>query len=294
MRTLDDLANELATRLGFGAQQGASIIQQPMLYSALRSAQAQLYEEFGQELLLVVNEYDPGFLVNGEALYDLADDCDPNRITEVSICHGGRYYEIDRGIITRRRNAYDYCSGNDPLPAQNVCDPPEPKAMAEGTDTGRPVRWDIRLGNDGKEPYTDQRDDVRKGQIEFWPVPDSNYGVRYAYYRKMLPFLDKEDRASINEELILLHALVTMKSHYRQPDAQIYVGQLSNMLGRIRGKQLNGLRFNKLRQRHRSAPHPFPGVQHELDQIRSGRTVVTLDTVDTENPNYDPVLTEDN
>ena len=145
MRTLEDLSNELAIRLGFGAQQGASIIQRPMLGSALRSAQIQLYEEFGQELLYVVNEYDPGNLIAGEFLYDFPDDCDPNRIHHVSVCHGGRYYEIDRGISTLRRNSTQVCEDKNPstIP-DNECDNPPQAVIPAVEDRSRPVRWDMR------------------------------------------------------------------------------------------------------------------------------------------------------
>ena len=295
MRTLDDLANELAIRLGFGAQQGASIIQRPMLYSALRSAQIQLYEEFGQELLYVINEYDPGNLITGEKLYDFPDDCDPNRIEHVSICQGGRYYEIDRGITALRRNYTDHCKNNPPQDTPTGCQPPITLGPTQGERWSRPARWDMRLGNDlddSNPPPSNPTEDLRKGQMEFWPTPDAYYGLRLEYYRKMMPFNDGDDKASINEELLLLHSLVNMKSHYRQPDAQVYAGQLQNLLGRMRGKQLRGLRFNKLRQRFRSAPHPAqsPGFEHEYS---AGILLIDVNTVDTENPDFEPVLTED-
>ena len=304
MRTLEDLTNELAIRLGFGAQQGASIIQQPLLQSALRSAQIQLYEEFGQELLYVINEYDPGNLITGEQLYDFPDDCDPNRIQHVSICHGGRYYEIDRGITTLRRNSTEVCEDKNPstIPDNDCDNPPQAKIPAVA-DWSRPVRWDMRLGNDALEhdgnPTQDPHGDLRKGQFEVWPIPDAYYGLKLEYYRKMLPFNDGKDRASINEELLLLHSLVNMKSHYRQPDAQVYAGQLQNLLGRMRGKQLYGIRFNKLRQRRRissgaSGGAVSPGFQHIIEGggAGGGRLLITLDTVDIENPDFEPVLTE--
>ena len=300
MRTLDDLANEVAVRLGFGAQGGASIIQRPLLYSALRSAQTQLYEEFGQELLLVVNDYDPAFLVAGESLYDFPDDCDPNRITSVSICSGGRYSEIDRGIGTLRRNAHDSCSGNDPDAATNTCGALADAAQAPTPHRARPYRWDMRLGNDKAKhddtlPPDDPHGDLRVGQLEVWPTPDKNYAIRLTYYRKMMPFSDGSDKASVTEELLLLHALVNMKSHYRQPDAQVYAGQLNNMLGRIKGKQLDGLRFNKKRQRFRTGTSQGRDVSggFRFEYTSGGITLVSQDTVDTEQEGYVPVITED-
>ena len=42
--------------------------------------------------------------------------------------------------------------------------------------------------------------------------------------------------ATLDDEMILLHALANAKAHYRQPDAQIYQGQLNSLLGHIRGQ----------------------------------------------------------
>ena len=49
-KTLAQHKSELATRLGFGSQQGADIIQGPMLQSILQEAQTNILDEFGSQL----------------------------------------------------------------------------------------------------------------------------------------------------------------------------------------------------------------------------------------------------
>ena len=49
-KTLSQLRIELSNRLGFGSQQGAAIIQTPMLESILQQAQNEIIEEFGSQI----------------------------------------------------------------------------------------------------------------------------------------------------------------------------------------------------------------------------------------------------
>lgn len=49
-KTLSQLRSDLATRLGFGSQQGAEIIQAPMLDSIIQQSQDSLIAEFGTQI----------------------------------------------------------------------------------------------------------------------------------------------------------------------------------------------------------------------------------------------------
>lgn len=50
MSTLQQLRDELSARLGFGAQDGAEVIQGPMLESILQRSQDNILSEFGSQL----------------------------------------------------------------------------------------------------------------------------------------------------------------------------------------------------------------------------------------------------
>jgi hypothetical protein len=61
------------------------------------------------------------------------------------------------------------------------------------------------------------------------------YTIRFWFIKDLSPFVGNDDPATLDDELILLHAVANAKAHYRQPDAQVYQGQLNSLLGHIRG-----------------------------------------------------------
>jgi hypothetical protein len=52
-------------------------------------------------------------------------------------------------------------------------------------------------------------------------------------------FSDASDVATLDDEMILLHALANAKAHYRQPDAETYKGQLDSLLASLRGQSFS-------------------------------------------------------
>ncbi len=77
----------------------------------------------------------------------------------------------------------------------------------------------------------------RFAQIEIYPEPDvATYTLRAWYVKDLLPFFDDADRATLDDQMILLHAIANGKAHYRHPDAKLYEGQLNTLLGSIRGQ----------------------------------------------------------
>ncbi len=205
-RTLLSLRTELAQRLGFSASGTAAIAQQGILDSALRSAQEQLFYEFGDLLTKRINDTTPGTTVAGTSYYAFPSDCDPYKPLTVSMQRQGtgRFYELQIGIGVHRHND---------LPVLNQMDP---------------VRWDVI-------------DDGGTAKIEVWPVPnDSTSKFRLEYNAGLTTFSADTDTATVNPQLILLHSITTMKAHYRQPDYEIYANQLSQLLGRIKSIGLVG------------------------------------------------------
>lgn len=76
----------------------------------------------------------------------------------------------------------------------------------------------------------------RYEQMEVWPAPDSQYTIRRYYVAKPSRFTQDNDRASIDDGLIFLHALTNAKLHYRQEDGQAYANQLNSMLDKLKAK----------------------------------------------------------
>jgi hypothetical protein len=75
----------------------------------------------------------------------------------------------------------------------------------------------------------------RLEQCLIYPKADQVYTIRFWFIKDLSPFVGNDDPATLDDELILLHAVANAKAHYRQPDAQVYQGQLNSLLGHIRG-----------------------------------------------------------
>ncbi len=73
-------------------------------------------------------------------------------------------------------------------------------------------------------------------QFLFYPKADQAYTVRFWYVKDLGRFTQDSDVATVDDEMVLLHALANGKAHYRHPDAGIYQGQLGAMLSTIRGQ----------------------------------------------------------
>lgn len=89
-----------------------------------------------------------------------------------------------------------------------------------------PKRW---------EPYA---------QIEIWPQSDQSYSIRCFYIQALGNFTSDNDRASIDDTMVMLLAKSNMKAHYRQPDAQLYSTQATSLLEKLKAKSWGQSVFN--------------------------------------------------
>lgn len=98
----------------------------------------------------------------------------------------------------------------------------------------------------------------RYAQILIYPKANQIYTVRVWYVRDLLPFTQNSHVATLDDEMILLHAVTNAKAHYRQPDAKLYEGQLNTLLGSIRGQSFgsNGV----YRRSDPPSPDPKPAL----------------------------------
>lgn len=112
---------------------------------------------------------------------------------------------------------------------------PDWKELEDGIDTQHYNTLEI--------PSYPQRCELYANNIEIWPQNDTIRPCRIWYIRSIAPFTLDGDRATVDDEMILLHALANAKAHYRQPDAQNYGNQLANLLSKIRGKSFGNRRY---------------------------------------------------
>jgi hypothetical protein len=98
--------------------------------------------------------------------------------------------------------------------------------MKEGID------WPMRSDDTQSTPCRYER----FAQMEVWPAPDAIYTMRRYYVQAPARFTQDNDRASIDDALIFLHALTNAKLHYKQQDGQSYANQLSAMITKLKGQ----------------------------------------------------------
>lgn len=140
----------------------------------------------------------------GQNFYDWPNDVDPDRLISVVI--------VDNAAATP--NIYPLIEGID-WQHDNY-----------NTPQGRPERYE------------------RRNQIEIWPEPDrSTFDIRLEYIQRLGAFTIDTDKATIEEDVILLFAIAAGKAHYRHPDSNNYLQQTERFLRRLKGKNMGLKRF---------------------------------------------------
>ena len=143
----------------------------------------------------------------GQTAYDWPDDVDPDRVISVVV----------KDTSSTTINIYP---------------------LVEGIDTGH---------DNFVTPESHPRRFERRGNIEIWPSPDSNsYFIWIEHVKRLGRFTQDNDRATLDEDLIFLHALSNSKSHYGHPDADIYIQQLNALMQRLKSKGMGNKRYSRL------------------------------------------------
>lgn len=197
-RTLGDLRSELLARLGMGAMGASGGANAVLIDSFLRNGQAQLYRMQNWKHLQDWFDATTGV---GQNLYDY-----PTAGT------------MDTGIGCSRDKRI--LRVETVLSGQFV-------PVTEGITTAMWSTMDQRSNPQRFE---------RLKQILVYPKADAAYTLRIWFVQDLMPFTNANDVATLDDEMILLHAVANAKAHYRQPDAASYQGQLNELLGSLRGQ----------------------------------------------------------
>lgn len=216
-RTLGELATELLARLGMGAMGASGGGNSTLIKSFLRNGQAQLYRMQEWKHLI---DYQDKALGTSQNLIDYPADGEMN----------GGSSARDKRILKLER-------------------------VVDGQYT--PLEEGIRTDDWNTmdtESYPCRYE--RYSQIMVYPKADQAYTVRVWFVADLGRFTEDNDRATLDDEMVFLHALANAKAHYRQPDAQTYQGQLNTLLASLRGQS-----FAKVYRRDdRPAPDAKPVV----------------------------------
>jgi len=164
------------------------------------------------------------------------------------------------------QNFYDWPSDVDPdrlisvVAVDNGSSTPNIFPLVEGID------W---AHDNYNTPATRPERYERRSQIEVWPEPDSaQYEIRLEYIQRLGAFTVDADLATIEEDVIIMFALVAAKAHYRHPDAGIYGQQTERFLRRLKGKNLGNKRFVRGDNQSHGDPYSADPRRHvnTLDQ----------------------------
>lgn len=176
---------------------------QPAYVQALQRTQELLYDDYDWPFLQI-RPYKT--LQAGQRFYDFPEVA-LEQLETVVVYYNGLPHPLMRGIRAEDYAAYDSDAGE-------RVDPP--------------LRWDVV--NTGTA-----------AQIEIWPVPASN-GMRLQVFGKKAlgPLVDDDDRADLDDQLIVLTAAVTLLARQESKDAALFERMAAKRLASVRGRTKGG------------------------------------------------------
>lgn len=219
-RTLGDMKSELLARLGMAAMGSSGGANATMMTSFLRNGQAQLYRMQDWKHLTDYKDLTLGTSQN------LLDYPAAGTMAAANTC------ARDKRVLRLER----YYSG-------------QWRKLDEGIRTSD---WDTM----DTLSYPSRFE--RLAQLLIYPKADASYTVRVWFVADLGRFTVDTDAATMDDEMIMLHALANAKAHYRQPDAGTYQGQLNSLLASLRGQSFSS--GGVYRRDDRPPPEPRPVV----------------------------------
>lgn len=153
---------------------------------------------------------------------------------------------------------YDWPDNCDPLQLMNmVCEDTSSGSTGNISYMTEGIDW---KDDNYATPNSRPRKYERRDQIEIWPPADhTNYIIRLEYVKRLGRFTQDSDLATIDADLILLHALTLAKAHGKAPDAGLYQTEMVTLLRNLKTKNAS----NKRRVRTRPDQVEFTGDNYE-------------------------------
>ena len=219
-RTLEELRTALRARLGMAASGSGAGANQTIINSFLQSAQEHVYQLQDWKTLI---SYEDKSIGVGQNALDYPALANPMRLyTPPGSASPVWVYYSSKWV---------------------------PILEGFGAD-----HWDSM---DDQDSYPTRYE--RYDQLQFWPKSNAIYTVRIWFVKALTRFTQDADRASVDDNLIFLHALSAAKAHYRHPDAGLYAAQWEAMQAKIRGQSIGQNSVIK-RGGLREMPLPKPRV----------------------------------
>lgn len=183
--TLGELMTQLRLAARYDPNPALSQNLVPAMQQLLKDTQERLYDEFDWPFLRIRRDK---VLAAGQRYYDLPTDLNLERVIAVDVRHAGQWLPVERGITLDHYNSMD----------------------SDADERLDPVcRWEVMDTGAGE-------------QIEVWPVPNSNGAeLRFTGIRKLTPLVEQEDKADLDDQLIVLFSAGELLGGAKNPAAQI-------------------------------------------------------------------------
>ena len=191
----------------------------------LQRIQEWLWEDFDWPLLRVERFLE---LQDGQRYYDTPADLDVDRIAKIEVYHDSAWCALKPGIDAEHFTAYDSEKDERQWP---------------------PQRWRF----------------AENEAFEIWPIPDTNYDsvtkegwLKITGTRKLSDLVKDEDRADLDDRLIVLYAAAETLASTGAKDANLKLDQANKRYAKLRGSQTPRRKFKMFGAGRDERPQRIP------------------------------------
>jgi hypothetical protein len=203
--TLNELTEQVRAEARLSTNTSRGLDDLSNIQQKIRRVQEELYDEFDWPFMRIDKTEATKTLAAGQRYYDFPTNMNIERAFELWTNTTSVWGKMDQGISLADYSAQDSDEDERSDPA---------------------LKWDI----------------ISETQFEVWPIPASNGGlVRFDGIKKLTPMVDTNDRADLDDRMIVLFVAAEILAANKQPDAQLILEKAQKrqlkMQGRLASKK---------------------------------------------------------
>lgn len=218
-KQLSELVAQLRAETGRTQDVSVGTDEYHNLTNLLQRTQETLYDEYDWPFLTVERSLQ---LNTGQRYYDFPEDLDFDGIKTVRYRYGNVYVPLERGITYDDYSIYDSNIGEQSSPI---------------------LKWDVRNTRSDTDVHTGSHE-----QMEIWPIPSEPETVHFFGTKKLTALTQEEDRADLDDRLIVLFAAAEMLARQNSNDASAKAQQADRRLTKLRSKSQSAPRLVQVGQ----------------------------------------------
>lgn len=209
--TLVKLLNDLRAECRLSLNPAHNAQDRAAQVIALQRAQELFWGDFAWPHLRVDRFID---IQNGQRYYDMPDDLDIDRITDIQVRYGSIYQPLKWGIGAPEFAVYD-------------------------------SELDVRATPPMAVKITEDE------QLEVWPIPDQNADlttldgrIKVTGIRRLSPFVNNDDTADLDDRLLILYCAAEYLASIGAKDAQVRQDKANKHYLKLRGRLMPRRKFS--------------------------------------------------